>query len=221
MVAAQLPEAEAVISHSVSDMNAHRVELLHTDTPKHLPQFQTENWQVARTAYNFLQQRDTLPELSPEHYEDVSHQTPPGRYETYTFGDKTVILDGAHNPQKLIALQASLPPSFQSGSLWLAALVDADDTRIEQCGKVLAGIDAEFICTEFRVGQDIRGRKSISSVSLAAMLAGRTSIKIQDPILALESALNAPQKHIVVTGSLYLVAQLRPYLAQQATPLVQ
>ncbi len=221
IVAKQASDAQQSIDSRCRDMQAQIVPLATVVTPSHLPQFQAENWQIARTVHSYITQRDSLPQVPVEQLEDVSHQTPPGRFERYYMQGKTIILDGAHNPQKLAGLQSSLPDSFRHGSLWLVALIDSDDTRVQQCCEKLASIDAAFMCTEFQAGQDIKDRHSVPALELAEQLKPRQVEVVPNPVEALERALKRPEQQVVITGSLYLVAQLRSHIRQAAMPLVQ
>lgn len=186
--------------HEVSDVSA----------PDFLPEFQHQNWAMARAAYEYVRKRDGLVELDEEQLESAAHQTPPGRDEIYRVGDKTVILDGAHNPQKLEALFGSLAKQGYTSGAVLATIVEAPDTKLDSCIAEIKTFASHWIVPEFRVGQDIMNRKSFDAEYVIEH-AGNASIeKIADIHEALKALLIRPEDTLLITGSLYLVSLLRP-----------
>ncbi len=179
-----------------------------------LPEYQQENWNLARTVYDALALRDSLPELSEEQLVRAAHMTPPGRYETYNIGEKTIILDGAHNPQKLEALIQSLPASVSANSVWLIGFTDGHDTRLNDCLPQIAKLKVPVVCTDYQVGQDFSHRRGTPSHELAARCqdAGIEAIAETDMENALTHVLKRSETTIVVTGSLYLLSCIRPLI---------
>lgn len=179
-----------------------------------LPIYQHENWQLAQTTFEILSRRDDLPRLSSSDYSSVAKQTPPGRYEVINTHGKIVILDGAHNPQKLTAFIASLPDEYIASSRFLIGLSDAPDTKIEQCVSILTDLQRPLLCTEFAVGQDIKYRSSVSAATLATLCRdkGADANPKRDTGLALQQLLLSDEPVAIITGSLYLVSVAREQL---------
>ena len=215
VLSAQNEALMSVFSEVAARKNAeiHPQEL--SSIPAFLPNFQIGNWQLAYTTYNLLRTRtDKLPVLSKEQLDECARKAPPGRYEIYHVRGKIIILDGAHNQQKLQGLLTSLPRQFQTGNTWVVALVGNDTARIAQSAALLRTIPVEFICTEFSTGQDIKARQSIPAKELAELLPAAHARVERDVQKALEMALASTHDYIVITGSLYLISQIRPLLTQ-------
>lgn len=181
-----------------------------TNAPDFLPEFQHQNWAMARATYGYLQERDGLPELSEQQRERAAHQTPPGRGEIYRVGDKTIILDGAHNPQKLeIFIHSLTAQGYTSGAV-LANIVEAPDTKLDGCIHELKKFATHWIVPEFRVGQDVMNRHSFTADYVIERADGISCEKIPDIHDALSALLDRPENILLITGSLYLVSLVRP-----------
>lgn len=188
--------------------------------PEKLVAYQHENWQLAHSVYTALQQRNrALPVLSDATLDAIALQTPPGRYEQYRIGETLLILDGAHNPQKLQAFFASLDHTMLKDSVVLFGLKDAPEAKIAACIECIAHHATRGICTEFQVGQDIKQLHSSSAQQLSAMCmaAGLATETIADYRHAFEALLEAPGRVKIVTGSLYLVAHVRALLLEDSS----
>lgn len=177
-----------------------------------LPKYQQENWNLARTVYDALAQRDSLPELSQAQLTLAARMTPPGRYETYRIGKKSIILDGAHNPQKLEAFIRSLPEAVTSDSAWLIGFTEGQDTRLNDCLPQIAKLHAPVVCTDYQVGQDFSHRQGTPSRELADRCRNLGIDATAEPDMerALENCLKRHESTTVVTGSLYLISCIRP-----------
>ncbi|HEX4662459.1 MAG TPA: Mur ligase family protein, partial [Candidatus Saccharimonadales bacterium] len=135
--------------------------------PTNLPTFQQHNWTLATAVFEYVKTRDILPDLANSQLLDVQHQTPPGRYEQYQYNDKTIILDGAHNPQKLQALSDSLAAAGIHSAAIVANFASAPTAKITAALHVLQPLAHRLIVPEFKVRQDIKNRHSLASKQLA------------------------------------------------------
>ncbi len=121
-----------------------------------LPLFQQRNFHLAEAAVNDVLQRDAGTALTPEQLQNAAHTQIPGRMEIFRRGGKTIILDGAHNAQKLHALVASVRAQFPTPHV--AALISFTDNREEQLDDALAelkSLQPQVIATAFRAAQDL------------------------------------------------------------------
>jgi len=186
-------------------------KIQHTD----LPSFQQLNFMLARSVVEYVITRDGLEKLTDIQLQKSAYDTPPGRFEKFQIGSKVIILDGAHNPQKLAALIDTLQQKEITGAAWLTGFIEAPEQKIEDCLAIIASSQPAYCTfTQFSVGQDIKGRKSVAAADLqreAARLKLQSDI-ITNPEQALAHVLNKPATTIIVTGSLYLVSLLRPVL---------
>ncbi len=184
-----------------------------------LPFFQHGNWALALEAYRYLVKRDEVPELSSNRLADVQRQTPPGRYEVYHIRGKTLILDGAHNPQKLSALNKTLVANGITSATVVCAFKTATMQKVQDDCSAIAGVCGQVILDSFQLGQDSKHIKSTPSrqVETAFRVYGvekvYTAVSHDD---ALTHAFATSSPHIVVTGSLYLVSGVRPLVQRLA-----
>ena len=136
----------------------------------------------------------------------------PGRLEKL-HSSPDVYLDGAHNPGAARELAHFLEQNFAGSKVWLmyAAL---RDKAVDEVAGLLFPHAAEVIFTAPRTS------RAVSATELAE-IAGHHAVRfsvIPDAERAFEYALAeaAPEDAIFVTGSLYLVGQLRQYWKQRA-----
>jgi len=136
----------------------------------------------------------------------------PGRLEKL-HSSPDVYLDGAHNPAAARELAYFLEHNFGSRKVWLiyAAL---RDKAVDEVAGFLFPHAAEVIFTAPRTSRAV-------SASQLAEIAGHHAARfsvIPDAERAFEYAFAeaAPVDAIFITGSLYLVGQLRQYWKQRA-----
>ncbi len=208
----QEPEVQQVITATADVRNAQIsiVSTIYGDLSD-APLFQQENFALAREAVRYIASRDRFTLNDSIEADALIHNTPPGRFEIFTVAGKTVILDGAHNPQKLEAFNRSLRNRYEGPFAWLVGFIAAPESKIESCVHDIVNETDRFIVTEFSVGQDIKGRRSVDAATLGATFkaSGVDARAIADCREALGELLALEQRTVVVTGSLYLVALLR------------
>jgi len=132
----------------------------------------------------------------------------PGRFEIVA-QQPTVILDAAHNGDKMVALTATLSAILQSRRL--IVVFGAMSTKDAQpMLAALAPLRPRLIAT----APTVVGRTASPAAHIAQIAAanGCDAVTEDDPHVALDRALHEaqPDDVIVVTGSLFLVSQLRP-----------
>jgi len=190
------------------------------DESTSVPLFQQENFGLAFEVVRYIAERDGLANVSQEILKSCIANTPPGRFETYHVGEKTVILDGAHNPQKLHAFVRSLRLHHPEPIGWLVGFVSAPEQKVTACLREIENERDDYIFTDFTVGQDIKGRKSVPAREVERLMeqaTRKTYDAISEPQEALNQLLASKKRTVVVTGSLYLVAKLRQSVIDQAT----
>lgn len=140
----------------------------------------------------------------------------PGRLEVV--GDEpTVVLDGAHNPDKLDALLAALPEYFTYQRL---VVVVAFTRRHDVAAMLarLAPVVDHIVLTSFAMHGDFGPGQAIPPEELTALLATfhpRGTVEIvPEPIAAVAAARTwaHPDDCVCITGSLYLVGAVRETL---------
>ncbi|MDQ2785782.1 MAG: Mur ligase family protein [Chloroflexota bacterium] len=144
----------------------------------------------------------------------------PGRLEGIA-KSPTVVLDGAHNPDKLNALLAALPEYFDYRRL---AVVAAFTRRHDVAAMLarLAPVVDHIVLTSFAMYGDFGPGQAIPPDELTVLFATfqprGTSEVVLDPTAAVEAARRwaHPDDCVCVTGSLYLVGAVRDTLLNLA-----
>lgn len=178
-----------------------------------LPLFQQRNFSLAYKAAQYVLSRDNQ-QLSEANQKQAAAIIIPGRMEVVQIGDKTVILDGAHNEQKLTALMTSVVAQYPGqGIAVLVAFVEKPEAleRTEACLRIMQPVVSEMIVTEFGGPQDAPYISlSAEIVAALAKTVGLTNIQVHnDPQQAFGQLLSASSPIIVVTGSFYLLNHIR------------
>ena len=175
-----------------------------------MPQFQQRNWLLAYAAYRFLQSRDGLPELSAEQLQTTQALQVPGRMDRRQVGGKLIIMDGAHNGQKMETFLHSFQHAYPGvRPAVLIALKEGKEPAA--VAPLLASLASEIIVTTFNTSQDLPA-KSIDPTELARIFveAGIANVSVEpDQRRAYDRLLAAPGEVAIITGSFYLLSQLR------------
>ena len=173
--------------------------------------FQLQNALNAVAAARLLQNRGfRIPDEALTN--GIANTIWPGRLEKLQSAPD-VYLDGAHNPGAARELAHFLEQNFRNRKLWLlyAAL---RDKAVDEVAGLLFPRAAEVIFTAPRT---VRAVSAAQLAEITGHHAAHYSV-IPDAECAFEHALAhaAPEDTIFVTGSLYLVGQLRHYWKQRA-----
>ncbi len=174
-----------------------------------LPLYQQRNWLLAYRVYKFLQKRDGLVELSQRQLQKSRDIQIPARMEIRKVGHKTIIMDGAHNKQKMKTFVASfhkLYPNVRPDIL--VALKTGKD--YQKIVPILAPLAKSIIVTTFDTSDSLPAR-AMNPERLAEAFRSHTNVPVQallDQHKALEVLLEGNEVGII-TGSFYLLGQLR------------
>lgn len=172
--------------------------------------FQLQNALSALTAARYLAKRGFRISAS-DITEGISKTVWPGRLEKLQ-SSPDVYLDGAHNPGAARELARFLEENFAHRKIWMVYGALRDKAVDEVAGQLFPHA-AEVIFTEPRTS------RAISAPRLAEIASHHASsfAVISSAEQALDQALAkaAPNNAIFITGSLYLVGQLRHYWKQR------
>jgi dihydrofolate synthase / folylpolyglutamate synthase len=173
--------------------------------------FQLQNALNALAAAGYLQSRGFR--ISRDDITDgIASTVWPGRLEKLQ-SNPDIYLDGAHNPSAARELAAFLEQNFAGRRIWLiyAAL---RDKAVDEVAGVLFPRAEEVIFTAPRT---FRAISAAQLAEIAGHHAPQFSV-IRDAERALDHALAkaAPNDAIFITGSLYLIGQLRHYWRHRA-----
>lgn len=174
-----------------------------------LAEFQKRNWLLAEQICNYVAKRDNLTLVLP----DTSSVIVPGRIEIKKLkDDSTLIYDGAHNQQKMEVFVRSFKALFPGRKAdILIALKEGKEYKdvLEE----ISSICNRMIITNFNTTQDLPAvSQDPLEVKECATTLGIDSIIIDDCNLAFEELLSRSSGIKLVTGSFYLIGQIRKNL---------
>jgi len=169
---------------------------------------QMQNCALALTALDVVSQRDQFTINSPKTYRCLKNITFHGRFEKLTYKRNTIIVDGAHNPQKMQAFLTALKDNylkekftfflaFKQGkdySGMLKRIIPLAD-RIYLSSFNLEGYDSKVSSENPDIIKTLIENLNMSSVKVVK------SEEIPDIIIA-------SKNKIVITGSLYFISDL-------------
>ncbi|MEO7364187.1 MAG: hypothetical protein ABIV43_01620, partial [Candidatus Saccharimonadales bacterium] len=175
-----------------------------------LPLFQQRNWLLAREAYNWIADRDGLADLSLEDELRTHRLQVPARMEILRRGDKVLVMDGAHNQQKMTAFVESFHQQFPDvrPDVLVALKTGKEYSAV---APMLATLASNIIVTTFDTSQDLPA-VSLDPELLASELqaAGASSVQVvPDLRMAYDSLMKTSNNVCIITGSFYLISQLR------------
>ena len=206
----QAPEIMEVAERRVKDHNATlNIVAGYEGGKTDLPDYQLRNWQLAHEIYKYLIIRDDLQHLTSQVLQETQHVLIPARMETKQVKGKTVIMDGAHNAQKMTAFLESfkhLYPNVKPAIL----LGLKEGKEYQELIPILAPIASRVITTVFNTSQDLPAR-SIDPAILSKLFIdqGIEAETITDQKAAVQALLNSPESVCVITGSFYMLSQIR------------
>lgn len=184
------------------------------ELPHNLPLFQRRNWYLALSAYNILAERDNLPELTEAQLSASTNTYIPARMETRTIGKQVLIMDGAHNQQKLEAFVLSVKQQYSSQKFQiLISFLGTKQEHIQKCLTQVLPICESLIITSFET--ENKEKTSINPLKIAEAceeLEFRNWQIIDDPASAFRALMKTRGKIKIITGSFYLLNHIRPLL---------
>ena len=188
-----------------------------TDTQRNdtLPLFQQRNLGLACAAVAYVLQRDGGETLADSAVAQAALTYIPARMETLAYGDRTILIDGAHNAQKLHALCASLRHAYGDQPIaGLLAFVGGRNRDLDDAAKDLAQLIDHIILTDFQ-GEHDSPHNSLDPKELAKTFARQGAMSLEvipGPEQALATLLKRPEKLLLVGGSFYFFNHIRPLL---------
>ncbi len=209
----------AVFRDTAKKQNAtlHELNVESDPLARDLPLFQQRNWQLAKKVYEYIAQKNNLPSLTPDQQRLASRTKIPARMETLRIGEKILIMDGAHNAQKMKALTESVRQIHEKQEIsTLISFVDNKDFHTAMTEVV--SISSYLIITAFTRYQDMK-RGSVDPEAIAARcreLGFEKFTVIADPVDAFHTLLKRPEPILLITGSFYLLNHIRPLIKKEA-----
>lgn len=218
----QAPEIMAVVRQHIQQQAAqlHIVRasaLASSDVT--LADFQQRNWRLAYEVYEALRLRYGLPQLSRQTIQTTQQLGIPARMDRRVWGSKTLIMDGAHNLQKMQAFVSSFQRLYPNAEpAVLLAFKQGKD--YQAAVPEVVKLARRIILTDFSVTQDIPVRSmDLAILADALRAAGANNVTIiSDQAAAVAALRAAPEPLAVIVGSFYLLSQLRNNKLLDDTP---
>jgi len=203
-IEAIIERVSAVKSASLQfvDKNATLTNELHD-----LSLFQQRNFTLALHAVRYV-----IGDVNQSVVEQAVKTYIPGRMEVVAIGDSRVIMDGAHNGQKIQTLVESLQQRYPGKQMRLVAAFNGNrrESMVEGLN-LLKDLASGIIATEFSSHQDsLHTSLPADDIAHEARRIGITDVEvIVDPAHAIRLALGKGDEYILVVGSFYLLHDVR------------
>ncbi len=183
-----------------------------------LPLFQQRNLGLALQAVNQVLRQNGEPEITKQQLATAAQTHIPARMEEVMLSDKTLIIDGAHNAQKLHALGESVRRKYPGKpKAAVVSFAGGRSYRLEDSVAELVPLLDHIIITSFDSAQD-SPHASVDPAELAQVFKrhGAKSIQIvAEPTAAFKLLLQRPEPVLIVAGSFYLLNHIRPLVKHQ------
>jgi len=206
----QTKKAELYVQHEQLLANVYGQEFADT-----MPLYQRRNWLLAYAVYRYLVLRDGLSHISSSLLH-ATQSSVAGRMEHVQYHGKTIILDGAHNTPKMRAFVDSFK-AMHAGKKVPVLIALKDDKEEAAVGPIISEISSEVITTAFRGSQDWPVHAH-NPAYLASILTEYVPVAnvTNDSEEGLKKLLATKSDLVIVTGSLYLLAEVRERLLAKA-----
>ncbi len=175
-----------------------------------LPAYQKRNWLLAYATYLFLAKRDDFVPLEGKLLQATQQTRVPGRMDKISVAGKTIIMDGAHNGQKMQAFAKSFQELYP-GRKVPVLLAMKKGKELKDVAPYINAIASQIILTTFDQIQDTRNIP-MNPKTMAEVFhqTGASNLAIiHDPATAYRQFIGVVDDLGIVTGSLFLVSQLR------------
>lgn len=192
-----------------------------SDLTKELPSFQKRNWFLALIAVEYIIQRDHLGELTDKQLTNSTNTYIPARMEVVEYKGKTLIFDGSHNQQKLLALSEAVKAKFPDAKIAVEIGVLEDKLPfLKDAVREIAKLSHFVIATSFVPSQDIHKRAlDAEEIEQLFLDVGFSDVLVEpDPVSAFKELLKRDETVLLVTGSFYLLNYVRPVVFSNKMP---
>lgn len=175
-----------------------------------MPDYQRRNWLLAHHVYRYLAERDNLQYLTRQVLRETQTLQVPGRMDIRQLGSKTIVMDGAHNEQKMTAFVSSFKRLYP-GVKPAVLLALKQGKEYKRLVPILSPLADRIIVTTFSSAQDLPVTSMDAELLARAFRAGGAAHveSVPDHQAAVHALLAAPEKVCVITGSFYLLSQIR------------
>lgn len=207
----QSAEIETVVQSRAEVCNASLAILPPFSEPT---DYQARNMELAQAVVSGILKADNKPHLSDAAIAQVAQHQIPGRMEVVPYSHGQIILDGAHNAQKIQALVRAIKQRYPNEHISLILSFANNKAKyLVECLTSLHELSETVVVTEFNLGQDVpRQPVPVADLVQLCRTAGFTDISTESDLRKALAGLEQRGGTILVTGSLYLVAEIRRVL---------
>jgi dihydrofolate synthase/folylpolyglutamate synthase len=175
---------------------------------------QTENCSLALACLSVLSRRDKFSINEIKLKTALEKIIIAGRLEISKIGQQTLIIDGAHNPQKMEALTSNLAKIYpQQKFTFIVAFKKGKDFKA-MLKKIIPLAD-KILLTQFSTSRMDNHWNSIDNQEISAFLKSQNFKNISiisNKKSEILNAIKTSKKPVAITGSLYLIASIYRYL---------
>ncbi|HSW85407.1 MAG TPA: Mur ligase family protein [Candidatus Saccharimonadales bacterium] len=210
----QAVEVMKVVEHWLSEHQATLHIVKENSNPENanskMPAYQLRNWNLAFNTYQYLVDRDKLQHLTRQALAKTQSITIPGRMEIKQLENKTLLMDGAHNFQKMSAFIVSFNKLYPN-SIPTILLALKKDKDLRKLLPLIISFADKIIVTKFKTTQDLPVESMDPKILANALhkAGAKNVVNIPEHDIALEVLLKSPTSVVVITGSFYLLSQIR------------
>ena len=215
-------QAESIMQVVTAVAQTHNASLTVLDTndpmASTLPVFQQRNWTLAKAVVTTRLRIDARDSLSETVLQKSLSTVIPGRFEVFTCDGVEVIIDAAHNPQKIQALATSFLNKYpDSKAVSVVAFGNNKEASLVECLETIHGISEQIFITEFPVIQSFN-KHAIEPETIRTVLEKIGADKLSIEATAQEALRVAIREAklknlpVLVTGSFYLIDGIRKTL---------
>ncbi len=174
-----------------------------------LPLYQKRNWLLAWAVYRFVCRRDGIRMPSAKAVRNTQKMTVPGRMEVIEIEGKQIVLDGAHNEQKVTAMAKSFRAKFP-GVKPVVLMALKEGKELKTIAPILASLASEVIVTQFSEVQDLPfGAMDPHEIAKVLEQYKLRVTAEADTTKALHQFVKKTEDVGLVTGSFFLIAELK------------
>lgn len=179
------------------------------DFVPNMPEYQKRNWLLAFAAYKWLAIRDGMLAITATQLQKTQELQVPARMDIRNIAGKTILMDGAHNGQKMMAFWHSYSEKFP-GTKPTVLFALKKGKEITDIAPLLQKYAGEIIVTSFTKAQDLPILSMPPSEIVSVLEANGVKCHvIVDQKEAYRALLEKTKDIGVITGSFFLISQLR------------
>jgi dihydrofolate synthase/folylpolyglutamate synthase len=190
------------------------LHLINETTHATMPAFQARNWSLAKATVDYICKRDGLAAVTKDSVVLSQQLIIPGRMNQFRHQGRMIIVDGAHNTQKMKALVRSLLLAYPTQK-WTVIAAFKTGKDYQSALPELKSVSKHTIFTQFTAGQDA----FITSVDPKELMAfsggtglGKSATAVDLPTAIQQAFVAHDSDPILITGSLYLAGLARAFL---------